>query len=117
MIDARCRCGKILCQIEGVVSEAGIGGGPGANFGTNSGANSGANPGISSGRRNEILIKCRHCKRFMILYVEGPIGMGFADAVADAQPDRLQNVTPNLPISTKGSLTRQPDPAKISLGS
>lgn len=115
-MDARCRCGKILCQIEGVVSEAGTGGGPGANSGTKSGADSGANSGTNSGRRSEILIKCRHCKRFMILYVEGPIRVGFADAVADTQPTYLQNVTANLPISTKGALTRQPDPARISLG-
>jgi len=62
MRDMRCRCGKLLCQYNGVVTASGA---------------SPAAPG-----RDVILIKCRYCKRFMAIRFTGPVSVEFVEEPA-----------------------------------
>ncbi len=56
MENVRCRCGKILCQAEGDFVPAG-----------------------DLPQDTVILIKCRHCKRFIAIHTKGLIKVEYVD--------------------------------------
>jgi phage FluMu protein Com len=57
MKDLRCRCGKILCQIEGEAVRA----------------------EERSEEANVIFIKCRHCKRYMAIHIRGGLRVEYVE--------------------------------------
>lgn len=58
MKDLRCRCGKILCQIEGEPARA---------------------QERPEEEANVIFIKCRHCKRYMAIHIRGGLRVEYVE--------------------------------------
>lgn len=61
MRDLRCRCGKILCQVEGDPFRAE------------------ERPEEGKEEGNVIFIKCRHCKRYMAIHIRGGLRVEYVE--------------------------------------